>query len=121
MNVRNSLPTVYTKNLFWHKRWVDCGCLHVDVVAETMRAAKRCYHLAVHQLLRDQDNLRNVKLVDLIVNYRSNEFWREMKRVNSASSVSISVIDGHTALCLLQTHSKISTLSFYVTTWLMRA
>ena len=60
-----------------------------------MRVARRRYHLAFRRLLCHQDNLRNTKLADLLINCRSNEFWREVKRANCASSVPRSVIDGH--------------------------
>ena len=61
-----------------------------------MHAARRRYHLAVRHLLCDQDNLRNAKLADLLVNCRSNEFWCEVKHAICASSVPRFVINGHT-------------------------
>ena len=104
---------------FWHKLWVDYGRPYVSVVADTIRATRRRYHLADPHLLRDLDNFKNTKLVDFLVNCRSNEFMRKVKRANCASSVPRSIIADHTTpLCLLQTRSKISTLPFYVATLL---
>ena len=61
-----------------------------------MRAARRRNHLAVRQLLRDQDNKRNTKLADLFVNNRTNDFWREVKRTNCPNSLASSTSGNNT-------------------------
>ena len=67
-----------------------------------MRTTRRCYHLVVRRLVRQQRNLRSSKLANLYSQGNTTEFWSKINSVNSKQSIPVPVISG------LSTHLSIA-------------
>ena len=72
----NALSYVTTAYFGIARLWIDCGRPRDGVVAITMRATRRRYHLAVRNILRNQQEIKNNKLADAFVTGHSKGYWR---------------------------------------------
>jgi hypothetical protein len=74
------------QSLMWHSIWVQAGRPNNGIVADIMRASRRKYHTNVKQVLRSQNEQRNVSLATASCNNRQLDFWDQVKRANAYNS-----------------------------------
>ena len=77
---------------FWHSLWVQCDKPLTGHVYEIMKAIRRTYHYAVRQCKSDEQLWRKRRLAELC-SRDEQEFWRQVKRVNSTPGVSTTKMD----------------------------
>ncbi len=82
------------KLLFWHWIWVDCGKPRDGNVARIMRSTRSKYHLAVKELMKNENNLHKERMGEAISSDNRHSLWDEVQRVLPSNKLSPTEIDG---------------------------
>ena len=77
---------------FWHSLWVRCDKPLTGHIYEIMKATRRTYHYAIRHCKSDEQLWRKRRLAELC-SHDEQEFWRQVKRVNSTPGVSTTKMD----------------------------
>ena len=80
-------------SLFWHRIWRECGSPPTGVVAQLMRKTRGEYHKAIRFVKRNEDRIRAEKLAHSLMERKSRDFWRDIKRMNGSCSQVPNIID----------------------------
>jgi len=81
------------KSLFWHRLWTDCGRPRFGTVAECMRLSRSAYHYAIRMIRKNEERIVSERIATAMLSSGRN-FWEEVKRIRSHSTVSSSTVDG---------------------------
>jgi len=81
------------KSLFWHRLWIDCGRPRSGTVAECMRRSRAAYHYAIRMVRKNEERIVSERIATAMLSSDRN-FWDEVKRIRSHSTVSSRTVDG---------------------------
>ena len=92
--------------------WVENGRPHNGHVANIRRATRASYHRELRLVARDEDNLRKLRMAEMLCSNDNRDLWREVKKIKSLHRLSTCVIDGNTnnediANCLKDKYCKL--------------
>ena len=88
------VKSAWESSIFWHDIWKQCGKPHDGVVADVMRRARATYHYANSFLKKNEYNIVNERLADMLVNNHSTNFWQEVKHIRGCSKCSSCYVGG---------------------------
>ena len=74
------------KSLFWHRLWIDRGRPRSGTVAECMRRSRAAYHYAIRMVRKNEERIVSERIATTMLSSDRN-FWEEVKRIRSHSSV----------------------------------
>ena len=92
------------KAIFWHTLWVENGRPHNGVIADIRRRTRAAYHFALKKVKNNKEKSAANKLASKMENKESKEFWKEVKKVRTGSSILPNIIDnaeGSEEICKL--------------------
>ena len=78
-------------SLFWHWIWLESGKPNTGFVYQIMKRTRHQYHYAIRCCKKNKIRIQKEKLAENISN--SNDFWREIKKINPANKVTTCVMD----------------------------
>ena len=84
------------KSLHWHHYWKNSGRPHDGDIAEMHRITRSRYHWAVRQVLKESNVIRMERMADAIVDNRTRDLWKEVKKIKGRNNASPANVDGAT-------------------------
>ena len=72
------------RSLFWHWMWQESGKPQNGVVYSVMKRTRHQYHYAVRRCKKQNLEFQKQKIAENISD--NNKFWREVKRLKTASN-----------------------------------
>jgi len=88
-----SMTYVHVKN---HYYGIIFGSNAADLVADIMHWTRAAYHYAVRYIKQNNSDIVKQRFASAIVENRSRDFWREVKKVRGGIGYIQRTVDGHT-------------------------
>lgn len=87
---------VRERSLFWHRIWTECDRPKTGVVADTMRRTRAAYHYTIRKIKKDEENITRERVATAMLNDKSRDFWKEIKRMRRSRTCNSRIVDGQT-------------------------
>ena len=87
-------PNLLLLKIFWHRIWKSNGCPEAGIIADIRKNARSCYHYAIRDARRNQQQHRAQKMANSILQSNNRQFWTEVKKLNSSKCKFPTCVDG---------------------------
>ena len=82
--------------LFWHSLWRENNCPHEGSLADIRRSTRANYHRAIRTAKKNKEKLSATKLAEALINDKSRNFWKEIRKIRCHKNNPPNNVDGVT-------------------------